>query len=112
MNFLIKVQDKIDNMLVHISHYYIPTVVVIHVLYVLVLFGVLSFNSIYLRLFNVLIQLFICLFLMFRFHPFRKHELKEYDSKIIFSSAAFLLFNLGVVEFITSFGSNLFNKIY
>jgi hypothetical protein len=111
MFFFKNLQNRIDDILNHTSHYYIPTVIAIHVLYILALIGVLSFNSVYLRLFNGFVQLFICVFLMFRFHPFRKHELKEYDSKIIFSSAAFLLFNLGVVEFITSFGSSLLSKI-
>jgi hypothetical protein len=111
MNFLKKIQNKIDDALHYSGHYYVYTILALHILYVLVLVGVLSMNSIYFRLFNIFIQLFICIFLMFRFHPFRKHELREYDAKIIFSSAAFLLFNLGVVEYIKSYGTNLLEYI-
>jgi hypothetical protein len=40
----------------------------------------------------------VCLFLLFKFHPFREHTLKEGDSNIIFGSAFFLLFNLGIMQ--------------
>jgi len=48
---------------------------------------------------NRMIQYFVCLFLLVKFHPFRKHVLKEGDSRIIFSSALFLLLNLGIVQY-------------
>lgn len=111
MNLFSNIQNKLDNILDFFGHYYITTVGTFHVLYFLVLFGILSFNTNLLSGFNVLIQLFICLFLMIRFHPFRKHELREYDSKIIFGSAAFLLLNLGVVEIIKKIGTGFLQKI-
>lgn len=110
MNLLTNVQNKLDNILDFFGHYYISTVGTFHVLYFLVLFGILSFNSTLLRGFHIFIQSFICLFLMIRFHPFRKHELREYDSRIIFGSAAFLLLNLGIVEIIKQLGTGFLQK--
>ena len=42
-------------------------------------------------------QLIVCIFLIYRFHPYRKHVLQEYDARIIFSSAMFLLVNISAV---------------
>ena len=102
-----RIQDFVDDILEYVGRYYVYSIITLHILYVFALIGFLSFTSETLRVFNVLIQVFICLFLIFRFHPFRKHELREYDGKIIFGSAAFLLFNLGVIEIFTSLGTNL-----
>jgi len=98
MNLLKRIQNQVDNLLDGFVHYYVSSIVVLHVLYVLAFIGILSFNGALLRIFSILIQIFICGFLMFRFHPFRKHHLREHDAKIIFSSAAFLLFNMVFVE--------------
>jgi hypothetical protein len=112
MNLIKNIQNKLDNILDIFGNYYISVALILHVLYFLALIGILSFDITLLRGFNIFIQLFICLFLMIRFHPFRKHELREYDSKIIFSSAAFLLLNLGVIEIVTQFGTVFLQKIY
>ena len=99
MNLLRLIQDKIDDILNYFGHYYFHMVVLMHVIYICVFIGIISFNSLFLKTFNILIQTFVCLFLLFRFHPYRHHKLREYDANIIFSSAGFLLFNMILVEF-------------
>ena len=37
-----------------------------------------------------------------RFHPFRKHELGDFDATIIFGSAVLLLTNAGLTNVITN----------
>jgi hypothetical protein len=79
---------------------YLISIGILYLMYFLVFFGLFNINPEYTRLFGNFIQLGICLFLIIRFHPFRKHELKEFDGEIIFGSAMFLLANLGITEYI------------
>jgi len=88
----------IDKLLDSLVPYYIYAIVGIHVLYVIAFIGIINLNGAYLNEYNICIQIFVCLFLIFRFNPFRKHNFKESDSNIIFGSATFLLLNLGFVE--------------
>ena len=99
MILLKQIQDKIDDILDYFGRYYFHMIWLMHIIYVLVFIGIIAINSLFLKTFNILIQSFVCAFLLFRFHPFRSHKLREYDSKIIFGSAGFLLFNMIFVEF-------------
>lgn len=101
MKLLKQIQDQIDDVLHYFGHYYFHTLVLMHVIYVFVFAGIITFNSLFLKTFNILFQTFICVFLLFRFHPYRHHKLREYDADIIFGSAGFLLFNMILVEFFT-----------
>jgi hypothetical protein len=74
-----------------------------NILYFLSIAGVLFVNSNYINTFNVVVHSLLCLFLMYRFNPMNKTTtIREHDKAIIFSSAFFLLLNLGIVEFIKS----------
>jgi len=108
MNLLRRIQEKVDDILHHLGHYYFHMLVLMHVIYILVFIGIISFNSLFLKTFNILIQTFVCVFLLFRFHPYRHHKLREYDANIISSSAGFLLCNMILVEF---FSVYKFSKI-
>lgn len=70
--------------------------------YALALFGIVYIDPTQINKLNIALQIFICIFLILRFHPFRSHELHKYDSQIIFGSALFLLANLGITQFVIS----------
>lgn len=70
--------------------------------YVLALLGIVYIDPIQINKLNIAVQLFVCIFLILRFHPFRQHELRKYDSQIIFGSAVFLLANLGITQLVLS----------
>lgn len=76
----------------------------IHISYIIVYFGIAAIDAIYMNYLNIFIEVFVCLFLIARFHPFREHNLRKYDATIIFGSAILLLTNLGANQFI-------FNKL-
>lgn len=96
--------SKIDKMYDYFGHYFVTIIVIFHVLYFAVIFGIISFNMAYLNTFNIFIHIMVCMFLIFRFNPLReKNHLKPHDSEIIFSSSLFLLLNLGVLEFIKKY---------
>jgi len=93
-----KINSNIDELLDRFATNYVYIIIVFHVLYAMVFVGVISLNSAYIQAFNIVMQLMIGIFLIFRFHPFREHKLRPNDGKIIFGCAVFLLFNLGAVE--------------
>jgi hypothetical protein len=72
---------------------------IIHLFYILIFLGLISVNMQYVNYLNIAVQLFICIILMLRFHPLRKHKLHKYDSQLIFGSAFFLLTNLGITQY-------------
>jgi hypothetical protein len=64
-------------------------------------------NKKYIDIFSNLLLTFVCLFLILRFHPFRKHELRDFDATIIFGSAVLLLTNAGLTNIIANDISNV-----
>ena len=78
-----------------------------NIIYFGTLFGIILINTSYINTFNIIVHSILCLFLMYRFNPLRKSiEIKQYDQVIIFSTAVFLLLNLGIVEFIKNVYTN------
>ena len=81
--------------------------VTFNIIYFGALLGIVLMNTEYINTFNIIVHVILCLFLMFRFNPIRKNiEINKYDQVIIFSSALFLLVNLGIVEIIKTFYVN------
>ncbi len=77
---------------------YIISIATLYIVYFVVFFEILKIDDKYIRIMQVSIQSVICLFLLIRFNPFVKPELKPYDSNIIFTSAMLLLSNVIIVE--------------
>ena len=86
---------------------YLFLILLINALTIAAYFGILNYNVKYIDYLNIGIQLFICIFLIIRFHPFRKHHLKEFDANIIFGSAVYLLVNLGLTEYVLHYVNNV-----
>lgn len=53
--------------------------------------------------FNTFVQIIVCCLLLFKFHPFKKHELNQSDSALIFTSAMFLFFNLSIIKMLDKY---------
>lgn len=100
--------DKIDSFVDIIKKpIYLFLIILIHLLYIAAYFGILKYNVKYIDYLNIGIQFLICIFLIIRFHPFRKHHLKEFDANIIFGSAVYLLINLGLTEYVLHYVNNV-----
>ena len=66
-------------------------VIVSWISYISLLLGITIINPKYLSVFDLCVKIYICLFLFWRFHPFRtKIKCNEFDRKIIFTSAVFI----------------------
>jgi len=95
---------------------YLTIIGFIYISYFLIFFGLFYINKKYIEIFSNLLLIFVCLFLIIRFHPFRKHELREFDSDIIFGSALLLLTNAGLTNWIVAdikyvMNNNIINTI-
>ena len=88
---------------------YFGSLFAIYVIYGLVFFGILSTVPHYVYIWNGFVQLGLCLFLMYRFHPFRKqYTMTIYDVKMIFGASTLLLLNTITLPVALS---NILNKI-
>lgn len=74
---------------------YFFSLVGIHVINALVFLGILSTIPQYVYIWNAVIQIGLCLFLMYRYHPFRsQYKFEPIDAKLIFGSATLLFINV------------------
>lgn len=94
-------------------HYqvYFVTMLIIHVIYGLVFLGIVLSVPSYIYALNMFVQILLCLFLMFRYRPFRNnYTFKRADANLIFGASTLLLFNIVslpiLYSFITSAKSN------
>ena len=75
--------------------FYFFSLIVFHLVYGMVFLGVLSAVPQYVYVWNVLVQVALCVFLMYRYHPFRtQYTFEPLDAKLIFGSAMLLLVNV------------------
>ena len=104
MELFSQVNYKLENLLDNIKEpLYRGSLYLIFILYFVAFFGLYSYNQRYLYYLHLFMQTFVCIFLIVRFHPFRKHYLKPFDANIIFGSAVVLLTNLGVTTFMENY---------
>jgi len=80
-------------------------VVLVHIAYIAVFFGIVAIDQTYIRNFSTLIQLGVCLFLIYRFFPYRQSIIKltPLDISTIFFCSTFLLLNVVVTEVYVGF---------
>ena len=90
--------DKIADIVDYAGRHYSYLSVALYAAYIVLFLGVVNFNPTYITDLKLLMQVVVCVVLIYRFNPFRTHELKKYDANIIFSSAMFLLVNTGIAE--------------
>ena len=72
-------------------------------IYLVTYMGVLYINPDYINKLTFGVNIFICIFLLYKFNPLREHTLNKFDGKIIFASALFMLTNLGINEIIKNY---------
>lgn len=107
---------SIENIVSRGDKYYDKIILSSHVLNAIyiVLFSVLGISVVQnqtIRSFNASIQMFICILLLIKFHPFREHILAHNDSNLIFNGAVFLFFNLGIIEMLNRIKQDVDNRI-
>jgi len=80
--------------------YYLFTLIIIYFSYFLVYLGVLSNLPEIVDKMNFAVHLFLCVFLMYNYHPFRSHHFQPKDAQFIFGAAFLLLTNIISISFV------------
>ncbi len=81
-----------------------------YILFFIAFFQLSKYAPEYLDELVIIIKTFICVFLLYRFNPYSKKEFTDFDKRIVFDSALYLLFSSLFVEFYLIFKKR-FNKI-
>lgn len=89
-----------DNKLEYISLPFSYINIFLLIIYVTTYLGLLYVTPVYINKLTFGVNVFVCLFLLYKFNPLRTHTLNKFDGKIIFTSALFMLTNLGITEII------------
>jgi len=93
-----KWQDKIFTFLINISY----------LLIVISSLGLSEWAPKYLSDLDYYLRIYICLFLMWRFHPFRTHYVfTDLDRKIAFSAGAFILTTTALNQYVEQVKSGI-----
>ena len=74
-------------------------ITVLHILYFLILFGITLVEPGYILFFDKIVQLFIVLFLLYKFGYNKTRTISNFDNRVIFYCAFFLLVNLIATQF-------------
>lgn len=86
MKSLIQVQEKVFKGIKYFSY----------VLYILVLLGVSYSAPKYLYLINVYLPIYVSVFLLIRFNPWRALSFTDFDRQIVFQAGVFLLLTTSI----------------
>lgn len=86
MNKIAKIQYKI----------YTTILITTYIVYFLALFGITLVNPLLIDELEKVIQVYVSLFLIYRFNPFKTITYNELDRKIAFSAGIFLLMTTSI----------------
>ena len=90
----------------NITPYFLRTLLLLHASLFFIFIGAVYINPELVELISNTVRLFVCLFLLFRFHPFKKYTLHKYDGDVIFTAALFLLTNEIIEKYILTYKNN------
>ena len=83
---------------------YFLTQLLYYILYIGTLFGVFFIAPEYLTILVNIIKIYICILLIWRFHPFSKcYHINDHDREMIFSSAIFLILTTSIGEMLIQY---------
>jgi len=87
------------------------TVIVIHVAYLALVFGLVEKQPEILENVDFWLKVFMAVFLILRFNPFTTIKFTEFDRKVVFATGVFLFTVTIVNNYLKSYVDNLKTKI-
>jgi len=70
-----------------------------YILYAFVFIGIVNNSPSYLETLNFVLKIYVCMVLLIRFNPFVDRQFTNFDKKIVFSCALFLISTTTINEF-------------
>lgn len=97
--------NRVDRILEsHAKPTYMFLITGFYIVYVLIFLGITFIAPQYIRFISNLIHVMLAVILILKFNPFRANPaFTSSDNTLIFGAAIFILINVGVTEFATSF---------
>jgi hypothetical protein len=77
---------------------YIAMITLLYICYFAIYAGLFYVNPEYIQTLSKSIRIFVCAFLIYKFHPFRQHRLVDFDAQLIFASALLILTDMGITQ--------------
>ena len=77
---------------------YFVSIAALYFCYFVLFFKIVDVSHKYVAFLQMIIHVFVCLFLLIRFNPLIHPVLRKYDSNIIFTSAVLLLSNVVLIH--------------
>ena len=78
---------------------YAFALIIIHAIYAFTFLGVFATVPEFIKTLHIIVQVFLCFFLMIRFHPFQNYTyIDQYDKMYIFGAGSILFVNIVLVE--------------
>ena len=98
------------------EHIFDFTFVIIYILYFLIALGLSATAPKYLSFLDYYVKIYVSLFLIWRFNPFRNVKFRSLDKKIAFNAGLFVLFattsiNQVLIGYLMEFKDFIFSKI-
>ncbi len=98
-----------------VASYIYGGLILTHITYFIVAFGLVAFNPMYIEWLNIFVQTLVGLYLVYRFNPWQYTEYLPTmtDARIIFSCAMLILSNLAITKIVQKWVINTtgMNKI-
>ena len=96
---------------IHKIYAFQGTIMLIHLAYLAIFFGIVIIDKTYLHTFSTLIQFGVCMFIIYKTFPYQKIQpFTRFDHSIIFYCATFLLMNVVAVEVYNTFVLPIYTK--
>ena len=94
-------------------HIYFFSLLVIHIFYGMVFLGIFATVPQYVYIWNVAVQVGLCFFLLFQYHPFRSnYSIEKQDASMIFGASLLLLINTLTLPFLHSYLQYIMEPIH
>jgi hypothetical protein len=78
-----------------------------YLLYIIALIGITTINAKYLDYLDLILKLYISIFIIVKFNPFSNTKFTSFDKEVIFSAGLFLLTTVTVSEVFKKYISDL-----
>jgi cytochrome c biogenesis protein CcdA len=86
------------------------TFLIIYILYFVIALGLSAAAPKYLSFLDYYVKIYVSLFLIWRFNPFRNVKFTSFDKKIVFNAGIFVLFaTTSINEILINYVKNQFN---
>jgi hypothetical protein len=102
------INDKLFNIQHNLFNLFLFTT---YFLIIIIYLGLSTSASSYLYTIEYYMRIYICLFLIWRFNPFRKIEFTELDRKIVFSAGLFILTTTALNQYVIKLTDSLSTNV-